>query len=88
MGEGHIWSQSILGKLKSPATQILQLSLRALDSDFENSSQLRWSCSYGLRDYASCLAAVLQNNKAVSYNIYIVLYIYINFNNKCILLNA
>ena len=52
-GEGHIWSQSILGKLKSPATQILQLSF----SDFENSSQLCWSCSWGLRDYASCLAA-------------------------------
>ena len=56
-GEGHIWPQSILGKVKSPATQILQLSLRALVSDFENSSQLCWSCSWGLRDYASCLAA-------------------------------
>ena len=54
---GHILSQSILGKLKSSATQILQFSLRALDSDFGNSSHLCWSCSWGLRDYASCLAA-------------------------------
>ena len=47
-GEGHIWSQFILGKLKSPATQILHLGLRALDSAFDNSSQLCWSCSWGL----------------------------------------
>ena len=40
-----------------PATQILQLSLRALVSDLEHSCQLCWSCSWGLRDYASCLAA-------------------------------
>jgi len=39
-----------------PATQILQLSLRALVSDLEHSSQLCWSCSCGLRDYASRLA--------------------------------
>ena len=44
-----MWSQSILGKLKSPATKILQLSLRALDSDFEKSSQLQYLGRRGLQ---------------------------------------
>ena len=75
-GEGHIWPQSILGKLKSPATQILQLSLWALDSEFGNSSHLCWSCSWGLRDNASCLAArstlvmIVANNEKSGFKSY------------------